>query len=53
MPEINTQRELDRIRRILTHNLGYVLLHSPLAGKTEMGVQGGTERAKRQVARNG
>jgi hypothetical protein len=32
---------------ILTHNLGYVLLHSPLAGKTGMDVRGGTERVKR------
>jgi hypothetical protein len=32
---------------ILTHNLGYVLLHSPFAGKTGMDVRGGTERVKR------
>jgi hypothetical protein len=40
-------------RHILTQDLGYVLLHSPLAGKTGMDVQAGTERVKRPVARNG
>jgi len=34
-------------RTILTHNLGYVLLHSPFAGKTGMDVRGGIERVKR------
>ena len=41
------------VSTILTHNLGYVLLHSPLAGKTGMNVRRGTERVKRPVARNG
>ncbi len=44
-------RDIDRVQlelaHILTHNLGYVLLHSPFAGKTGMDVRGGIERVKR------